>query len=840
MIQDYITAGLALVPITHGKSPGFKGWEQRGSAMRIVNGQAVCWNGTPPHPSWGVGLMHAHSGTMALDVDDWEETKKYGIDVDALYAAPDAVTILSGREGRGKLLYRMPLGMVMPTKKHVIQVPVEGHPHKTRSHTVFELRCGTEDGTTVQDVLPPSIHPDTGLPYQWGGAGHWSRIPFIPVQLLAIWNSLLNEYKPPTTKEITNSSWDEVTAALVHISPDCNRDDWRNVGMGLRWKGDQTDTSDYAFKLWDEWSAGATIPGHYPGVNDLRKQWASFKSNKKNLITLSTLFYLAHQGGWVRPVPDVSGMFKQVAPVNPVDIMSMLKPQPPEIDLSLWPALLAKRAQEVGDGVGCDPSVPLWAGLAAVCGAIDARTRLELNPTFIVPPVLWLMTIGDPASKKSPGSRPMTKPLTNIEVDEKPKFAQEMMEWRFKEVAFSRDFKAWERFMNTEEGMMDPTSGPQQPPELPTAPEPVKITVVDITSQALAMSCAARPRGLLCVLDEMNGWVEKVTSRNNGEDRSTWVAAYESERYEIERRGNGRVTVENLAVSIYGNIQPQVLQDNFKSMAADGMLQRFLPLIVRTDKDRRGKPMPDFLTSVNQWETLLRGVFALPPMHYRLSNESRKVYEGFQDWYQENKHNERLVNASNAFLQAYGKLEGLTGRLILLFHAIEDPYKPVVSADLVKRVVRLVRTFIIPTYRYLLDEEGSMSTFDIWLVDHLIQHSNQATITMSEIKRSARRQWDKTGVHNPMMQNQWVINAMYALEVREGGRGWVIRIDDGSEEQRGVASWHINPHLSTVFADYRKAVIRAKAENLRTIGTPDEENPKFLLHRTPGADDLED
>ena len=40
---------------------------------------------------------------------------------------------------------------------------------KKKEITVLEFRCGTADGLTVQDVLPPSMHPDTGMPYRWGG-----------------------------------------------------------------------------------------------------------------------------------------------------------------------------------------------------------------------------------------------------------------------------------------------------------------------------------------------------------------------------------------------------------------------------------------------------------------------------------------------------------------------------------------------------------------------------------------------------------------------------------------------------------------------------------------------
>ena len=41
---------------------------------------------------------------------------------------------------------------------------------------------------------------------------------------------------------------------------------------------------------------------------------------------------------------------------------------------------------------------------------------------------------------------------------------------------------------------------------------------------------------------------------------------------------------------------------------------------------------------------------------------------------------------------------------------------------------------------------------------------------------------------------------------------WVARIDDGSKEGQGQATWLINPMLKTTFADYRKAVVQAKIQ----------------------------
>ena len=48
-------------------------------------------------------------------------------------------------------------------------------------------------GLTVQDVLPPSIHPDTQQPYRWAGRGHWTRLPMVPMQLLDLWRALTEQ-----------------------------------------------------------------------------------------------------------------------------------------------------------------------------------------------------------------------------------------------------------------------------------------------------------------------------------------------------------------------------------------------------------------------------------------------------------------------------------------------------------------------------------------------------------------------------------------------------------------------------------------------------------------------
>lgn len=784
-VDAYIRQGWSLVPIPAGsKGPTTTGWNLRSGALRS---QADLPG------AHGIGLAHAYSGTAALDIDDWAATTTllagHGIDLPALYDAPDAVVIDSGNPGHGKLLYAMPFGLALPSKR------ITGD-----TGTVYELRCATSGGLTVQDVLPPSIHPGTRQPYRWGGRGHWTRLPVMPQPLLDLWQSMLHQPENSASGPL-DASWEDIREAVECIPSDCSRDEWISVGMALHWAAHQLKQVDVGLAIWDEWSATSTAK--YPGANGLRQQWASLRSDKLSTIKLGTLFHLAQQHGWRRPAPDATGLFTAIAPTSPVDLMRGLRPVPPDMDMGLWPTVLAASADEIAGAVGCDPLVPLWAGLAAICGAVDARTRLELMPGYQVPPLLWLMTIGDPADKKSPGSRPMLAPLKDIEKEDRPRFRREHLAWEAQEAAFNAAKKTFLAHAASPEallGSLAPTV-----PDLPAQPVPMKITVQDITSQKLVRHAAERPRGLLCHLDEMNGWIRKLSDKNTGEDRSAWVVSYESEAYEMDRVGAGSIYAENLAVSIYGNIQPKVYQANLANLSADGLLQRFLPAILRANRTQLGHPVPDYLSSASAWTNTLRMVYALPAQVYRLSAGAYMVFREYQAWYEGAKADERLLNASTEYMTAFGKLEGTCGRLALVLHLIERPFAREVSAEIVERAVDLVRGYLIPALRYSLSDPTSTG-LDQWVADHIVHISGDtATVTLRELKRSARRQLEGM---TEWARDQAILDAMGTLEQ---GR-WVAQTS--SDLNRHAASWTIHPALASLFADHRRAVIAAKQRHL--------------------------
>jgi hypothetical protein len=190
LLAQYIDAGFVLVPIPAGsKGPTGEGWSTRQNCVETADRLHLLKE--------NVGIAHAYSHTCALDVDDIKLAEPWlrerGIPLADLLAAPGAVKILSGRDGRTKLLYRLP----RDTKPLVSRRPADSG---------LELRCGNKKGTTLQDVLPPSIHPITGNPYAW--EGDFTRLPDVPAALLAVWREDIAATMPREQEE------DDVLAAL--------------------------------------------------------------------------------------------------------------------------------------------------------------------------------------------------------------------------------------------------------------------------------------------------------------------------------------------------------------------------------------------------------------------------------------------------------------------------------------------------------------------------------------------------------------------------------------------------------------------------------------------------
>ncbi len=799
--DTYIRHGWSLVPIPNGtKGPKAIGWNKKENCL--TNSAAIPAN-------HGVGLAHAYSGTMALDIDHWDrasqELAKQGISLQALFDAPDAVTINSGMSGHGKLIYAIPpfLG-ALPSKKLI-----DLNPDGTK-YNYLDFRCATSNGLTVQDILPPSIHPITQQPYQWGGKGNWQRLPFIPTELLTYWQSLLQQdsiKNIPNASHI-NASWEEIKTAISFINPDIGRDEWVSIGMACHYAGVKTNTETQALAVWDEWSSQGT---KYKGQNDIMNCWRSFTANDDG-VKLGTLFKIAHDEGYRPPAPDVTALFKDVTPLSPKIVLDSLTTPPPDLNMAWIPPVLARRATELSASICSDPIVSVFAGYSAACAAADARITLELKSGYKVPPVLWFMTIGSPAEKKTPASKPMFEILQVLEKENVPKFAQELLAWEGHESAHAASKKSYNLAAADPTALLNGTLNISALPTvhpLPPKPVPLRLYVEDITSQKLVRMVADRQRGLLCWLDEMKSWSDKLTDRNSGEDRSNWTKSYDAGPHRMDRvgdgKGEGSHLIDTYAVAIYGNIQPTVYKAKLAALSGDGLLQRFIPGTLRPAfTNQVPTDIPDMMTNRCEWEQLIRTIYALPITNYRLTDSAYNAFVEFCTWYREIKEDDRLLGSSDAYMGAYGKIEGTCGRLILMNHLMTNPHDHQVSAETVKTTINMVKYFVVPSIRHAFGEVGGLTadSLEHWVMEHIIQLSSEVQhITLSELRRSAKRR-PEIADQPTWKADQAIKDAMMMLEDAQ----WVTI----TKNETRSTQWAINPSIATVYPDRRKSIIDAK------------------------------
>lgn len=210
--------GMHLVPIEPGrKFPRSSDWGN--NTISDPDAAEVFWK---QNPDWNMGVALGPSRMCSLDIDCDASfahiCSEYGIEPESLSGFP----IIQGRSKGRRVMFRVPDGVDLGY--HKLDWPSRNDPsgdkHKAAMvaaseakaagdterearirnvarrwarYTVFELRSSC-DGKQRQDVLPPSVHPDTGQPYRWLSqpVDNW---PAPPAWLLSIWKDW-DKFKP--------------------------------------------------------------------------------------------------------------------------------------------------------------------------------------------------------------------------------------------------------------------------------------------------------------------------------------------------------------------------------------------------------------------------------------------------------------------------------------------------------------------------------------------------------------------------------------------------------------------------------------------------------------------
>lgn len=182
------------------------------------------------HPDHNLGVALGPSRVCSFDVDDLEATRliftEFGWNLDELC---EQYPTIQGSPGGFRVMFRVPDGAQL--QYHALRWPKQdGSGHSV----IWEIRAA--DTQQRQDVLPPSIHPDTGKPYIWltrpsAAAG----LPPPPDYLLALW-----------------SNWDALKPQLQAVCPWAKRERPTPPPRPVQRQGDSViDAYDQAHSIVD-------------------------------------------------------------------------------------------------------------------------------------------------------------------------------------------------------------------------------------------------------------------------------------------------------------------------------------------------------------------------------------------------------------------------------------------------------------------------------------------------------------------------------------------------------------------------------------------------------------
>lgn len=661
LLFEYCKNGFALIPIPRGsKGPTNKGWNEKENV--ITNPEDALTIKT------NVGLAHLYCSsyiTATLDIDDYDLSKKWlrknGIDLDALLNADDAVQIVSGRPGRCKLLYKLPEGSPQMLTQQITD--------QNSKSMVLEFRCASANGKTVQDLLPPSIHPDTLKPYTWGGKGDWKNIPTIPFNLFMVWKRKISHIAETFSSAISNNPIighvDDITiqhlrSALNHLRSD-EREVWIKIGMALKGLG------DLGRGLWLNWSMSSD---KYESHN-ATKTWDSFAPTK---LDYRFIFAEAQRQGWVNPTkkiePHKTELEEETTNISlPKKLPGQLKPVD-KLDPNHLPSSIRDGVVDTAERLSCPldyVAASVIVGAGSILGNSVGILPKEFDSTWVVHAGFWGGIVGLPGSMKTPSLNAALKPIYHLEEQSGIQYSQDLIQYKKDKTKFDNDLASFQSGKST---------------IFPSEPiEPVKkrYIVNDTTYQALGEIISKNPEGILALSDELSGLLQSLDTSGQEAARGFYLSGWGgNSNYTFDRISRGSITLTRYLLSLFGGFQPDRIKAYVRFAQSgnsknDGLLQRF-QLLVWPDLEARFE-LVDRVENKAALQKMHQAIIALRsnslPKTPILLHFDRDAQRLFNQWYIQNEKLLRSEKLTSSEHSHFSKYRSLIPGLALLFHMLD-------------------------------------------------------------------------------------------------------------------------------------------------------------------------
>jgi len=277
---------------------------------------------------------------------------------------------------------------------------------------------------------------------------------------------------------------------------------------------------------------------------------------------------------------------------TPTEIKSDLPPPPPFDAKGLLPAPLYEFVLDEADRMPCSPDYIAAAMIVSLGSVIGARCAIKpkRRDDWIVTPNLFGGVVGDPSSKKSPAISTAFRFVDRLEAKEAEKLGEREKVHEAEMAAFAARQSAITAAMKKAaagkgDGLkMNAAVADLQSLDAPEKPQQRRFKTNDATVEKIGDLLTHNPGGLLVFRDELIGLLSSWDKEGREGDRAFYLEGWNGTGgFNIDRISRGSLFVPNLCLSVFGGIQPDLLERYLdgivNALDNDGRIQRFQMLV---------------------------------------------------------------------------------------------------------------------------------------------------------------------------------------------------------------------------------------------------------------------
>lgn len=483
----------------------------------------------------------------------------------------------------------------------------------------------------------------------------------------------------------------------------------------------------------------------------------------------------------------------EVEPVELWDIHS----QAPMLTKGILPPILEELA--FAEPHVLDPLAVAVSALSACSMAVQGVYSVHVINDWYESLILWVLLMGDPSTLKTPIMRRVIAAMIELQKSKFQTYRVAHAEWV--------------------------TAGSAADDE---PVKPASLYTNDATIEAVSEMVKDHRFGIGLWQDELSSWLADFSEK--GSDRKSsgvWLTAWSGGPYMFHRIKRGEGFTPNLSISILGAATTDKLYKMAATIPADGLLARFLPVILPQSMGAVTKSV----VNLDKYGARILHLFALrnkdrvigasgpdapreKAIILKLEPDAFKVVERI--------HKENAARAGvhkhtlPRLAEAEGKLTGQTLRIAGLFTALEHPNPALattISAECLERAVKLVdilRQHALIFYRGLTKFRDGREIVILRAIADYILRLDVQVFQVGDLARHVLPEWREA---DPRLQHA-------SLEML-AQLGW-IQPDDpeyfiGGKLVKGT-KYHVNPAAHELYrdrAEMQKQLAKEAAESIK-------------------------